>query len=449
MSNWSDHSLSVAVQSAFGTPNTVDTDFAAIEAEIPKVSFETAITELDTMTGIVGAASRRQVGSRRGKLTFKLPLQGFVNGYTPASENPGGTPVANEVIPLWQALAGNAMGSDNSSVSSMANFIRGIGLSTSEYSAAGMASGTATTIVCDDATTSDRIDVGQLVVAALASDPLAPQIGFAKTKSGQTVTLFEAAKNDVNDNAANIYGTSTAYMSDEIASTHPLTFRWTGPNVALCYELLDAMCENIKGTWNSGEVPTIEFSYSFYDFRINKLDGNLVVPDSYDEIPQIVGALNGRATINGGAVCSLEACTWEWAATLRETKCHGAENGVSAVSVIKPRFKAGFSVLHDTSDPVLDAAGDPTNVGQHAYQSMLELGGRVSVGAYVGSEVGKIFGMLIPSAQIVAVPQVTLRDDEVAYQIELEAASYTGDTTDTAETTATSPLDSIARISLG
>ncbi len=80
---------------------------------------------------------------------------------------------------------------------------------------------------------------------------------------------------------------------------------------------------------------------------------------------------------------------------------------------------------------------------------MLELGGRVSVGAYVGSEVGKIFGMLIPSAQIVAVPQVTLRDDEVAYQIELEAASYTGDTTDTAETTATSPLDSIARISLG
>ena len=134
--------------------------------------------------------------------------------------------------------------------------------------------------------------------------------------------------------------------------------------------------------------------------------------------------------------------------TNRETKCHGAENGVSAVSVIKPRFKAGFSVLHDTSDPVLDAAGNPTNVGQHAYQSMLELGGRVSVGAYVGSEVGKIFGMLIPSAQIVAVPQVTLRDDEVAYQIELEAASYTGDT-GTTETTATSPIDSIARISLG
>jgi hypothetical protein len=449
MSSWSDHSLLVAMQSAFGTPNTTDGDFEAIDAEYPKVSFETSITELDTMTGVVGAASRRQVGSRRGKVTFKLPLEGFVNGYNPTAENPGGAPVAGEVIPLWLALAGNAMGSNNSAIASMANFIRGLGLSTSEYTAAGMASGTASTIVCDAAAASNKIDVGQLVVASLTTDPLAPQIGFAKTKAVQTVTLFEDAKNDVNDNAADLYGTATAYASSEVSATHPLTFRWTGPATALCYELLDAMCESIKGTWNSGEVPTVEFTYTFYDYRVNKLDGGLVVPTVYAEVPQIVGTVNGLATFNGTQKCSLESCTWEWSATLRETKCHGASNGVSAVNVIKPRFKAAFSVLHDTADAVFDAGGSSANVGQHIYQSALELGSRVSLGVYVGSQVGKIWALLMPSAIITAVPQVSLRDDEVAYQIELEAASYAADSTDTAETSADSPLDSIGRISLG
>jgi len=449
MSSWSDHSLKFAMQSAFGTPNTTDADFVAIDAEVPKVSFETQITEIETMTGIVGASPRRMVGSRRGKLTFKLPLEGYVEGYDPTAENPGGTPVGGEVVPLWQVLAGNAMGSNNSAIASMANFIRGLGLSTSEYTAGGMASGTASSIVCDNATASDKVDVGQLVVAATAADPLTPQIGFVKTKATQTLTLFEAAKNNVNDAAANLYGTSTAYMSDEVSSVHPVTFRWTGPNVALCYEPLDAICENIKGTWNVGEVPTVEFTYAFYDYRVNKLDGGLTVPTSYNEIPQIIGSVSGFATINGSQKCSLESCTWEWSATLRETKCHGAENGVSAVSVIKPRFKAGFSVLHDTTDAVFDAAGSAANVGQHVYQSALELGTRVSIGAYVGTQYGKIWSMLIPSAQIVAVPQVTLRDDEVAYTVELEAGSYTADSTDTAETTANSPIDSIARISLG
>ena len=88
-------------------------------------------------------------------------------------------------------------------------------------------------------------------------------------------------------------------------------------------------------------------------------------------------------------------------------------------------------------------------MGQHIYQSALELGSTVSVGAYVGTQVGKVWAMLLPAARIVAVPQVSLRDDQVAYQLEMEAGAYTGDSTDTAETTADSPIDSIGRISLG
>jgi hypothetical protein len=135
------------MQSAFGTPNTTDSDFVALLAEAPTVSFEHESQDLDLMTGQVGAAPETLVGRRKATLTFKLPLEGFVSGYDPTSEDPGGTPAGDEVIPTWFAMLANAMGSNNSAVSSNANFLRGLACSTSQFTAGGMASGTATTIV--------------------------------------------------------------------------------------------------------------------------------------------------------------------------------------------------------------------------------------------------------------------------------------------------------------
>lgn len=448
MSAWNDHSLLVAMQSAFGTPNTTDGDYQALLAETPQVTFDTEITELELMTGQVGSAPERIVGRRSGSLTFSIPAEGLVNGYDPTAEDPGGTPAANEVIPMWFNLLANAMGSNLSAVSSNANFIRGLHCSVSQYTSAGMASGTTTSIVCDDATASNKIDVGQLVVASLATTNTSPQIGWVKTKAAQTLTLFEATKNDVNDNAANLYGTATAYVSSEISSTKALGFRWTGPDTTLCYDLLDAICERAQFSWEVGAVPTIEFTYRFYDFRLNKADGGLSVPKAYNRIPQIVGSSNGRATIAGTATCGIEAATWEWSCTLRETKCHGSDTGIQSVEVIKPRVKVGFSIPHDTADIGYDSAGSPSaGLGQHQWQSALELGTRMSVGLYVGSQVGKIFSFLIPSGLFTSVA-VGDRDGTVAYTLEIEAGSYTADSTDTAETSADSPLDSIARVGL-
>jgi len=455
MSAWNDSSLLVAMQTAFGTPNATDSDYQALLAEVPTVSFDTEITELELMSGQVGAAPERIVGRRSGTVSFSIPAEGLVTDYSPSNEDPGGVPVGNEVIPMWMNLLANAMGSNLSAATTNANFIRGLHCSTSQYTSGGMASGTASSIVCDDATASNKIDVGQLVVAALTDASTVPQIGWVKTKSSQTLTLFEAAVNNVNDAAANLYGTATAYMSSEVASTKALTFRWTGPNAALCYELIDAICESVKFSWNVGEVPTVEFSYKFYEFRINKLDGGLVVPDSYNRIPQIIGSVNGRVTmrdpatgLSGTSTCGIESAAWEWSATLRETKCHGSSTGIQSVEVINPRCKLTFSIPHDTADGVYDAAGVAANVGQHKWQSSLETGYRQSVGLYVGSQVGKIFSFLVPSGLITAGPQVADRDGTIAYTLEIEAATYSADTTDTAETSADSPLDSIARVGL-
>jgi len=451
MSAWNDHSLWVAMQTAFGTANVTDNNFQPLLAEVPSVSFETEVSELDLMTGQVGAAPERIVGRRSGTLSFSIPLEGFVSGYDPTGENPGGVPAgSDEVIPIWFALLANAMGSNNSAASSNSDFFRGLMCSVSQYTSAGMASGTASSIVCDDATASNKISVGQLVVAALSATNTSPQAGWVKTKAVQTLTLFEAAKNNVNDNAAHLYGTATAYASSEVTSTKPLSFRWTGPDATLCYDLIDAICQSVKITWESGSVPTAEFSYKFYDYRLNKADGGLGTPASYTRIPQLVGSLNGTATVGGSNQCGLESCSWEWSATVRETKCHGAESGITSVEVIKPRIKVGFTIPHDTADVGYDSSGSPSaGLGQHIWQSALELGTRKSIGVYVGSNVGRIWSFLIPSGLVVSVPQVSLRDSTVAYQLEVEAASYTGDTTDTAETTADSPIDSVARVALG
>lgn len=449
MSAWNDSSLKVAMQTAFGTPNIVDTDYQALLAETPQVTFDTEVTELELMTGQVGSAPERIIGRRSGSLTFSIPAEGFVSGYDPTAEDPGGAPAANEVIPMWFNMLANAMGSNLSAVATNANFIRGLHCSTSQYTAAGMASGTTTTIVCDDATASDKIDVGQLVVASLSTASTAPQVGWAKTKLAQTVTLFEAAVNDVNAAAANLYGTATAYISSEISSTKPLGFRWTGPNAVLCYDLLDAICESVKFSWDVGAVPTLEFSYKFYDFRLNKVDGGLAVPNTYNRIPQIIGSVNGNATIAGTSTCGIESASWEWSATLRETKCHGSSTGIQSVEVIKPRVKASFSIPHDTDDLAYDSAGViSAGLGQHVWQSALELGTRKSIGLYVGSQVGKIFAFLIPSGLLTAAPQVADRDGTIAYTLEVEAASYSADMSATGETSADSPLDSIARVGL-
>ena len=450
MSAWNDHSLLVAMQSAFGTPNNDDAHYEALLAEKPTVSFETEVSELDLMTGQVGAAPERIIGKRSGTLGFTIPLEGFVSGYDPTNEDPGGAPVGEEVIPLWLAMLGNAMGSNNTATSTNANFIRGLHLQNNTYISGGMTSGTTTSIVLDADPAAQLLAPGSLVVAALSATNTSPQIGWIKVKSTVTLTLFEATVNDVNSDAAHIYGTSTAYASAEVTDTNALGFRWKGPETALCYDLIDGICSNVKLTWEVGEVATAAFTYKFYDFRLNKADGGLTIPSAYTRIPKLVGSVNGRATLDGANQCGLESCTWEWSATLRETKCHGSDSGISAVEVIKPRIKASFSIPHDTDDAGYDDAGSPSaGLGQHEWQSSLELGTRHSLGCYIGSQVGKIWSFLIPSGLVVGV-SVGDRDGTVAYTVEIEAASYSADTTDDgAETSSTCPIDSIARVALG
>ena len=452
MAAWNDHSLLAAYQTALGTPNTVDADFVALHCERPEVKFEHELVELDLMEGQVGAAPERLVGRRSGSIRFAFPVEGLVSGYD-GTEDPGAAPAGEEVIPPWFCLIANAMGSNMSAVATNAQFWRGLGSSVSQFSDSDVvAAGTnSTTITVLDAGASGQIDVGQLVVTALTPTNTSPQIGWVKVKALQVLTLFEASVNTVADDDGDIFGTTTAYASAEITETAPITFRWVGANALHCFDLEDSFCDNFKISWEAGAVPVCEFSYRFFNFQRNKLDGGLAIPAAYNRIPQLIGSNNARATIDGSNRCGLENCEFSWTAgNLRVTKCHGSTNGVSAVEVISPRVRMAFSILDDTvNDDVYDAAGATANLGQYEWISRLELATAITVGVYVGSQVGKILAMLVPNGKIVATPDVQFRDTSVAYGLQIEAGAYSADVTDTAETTADSPINSLGRVALG
>lgn len=446
MAKWLEHSIGVAPQtSGFGTPNVTDADFRYLQVDKPKVTFTSKVTELALTTGRIGAAPERIPGIRSGTVTILVPGEAFKALYAPATENPGDT----GVVPFWLALIGNVLGSQNALATTAAEFWKGKHLSNSEYTAGGVASATSTSVTVDDSTASDKVLGGELVVTALSPTSTSLQIGYVKTKLAQLLTLFEASANTVNDAAAHVFGTSTAWLSVALLNQIPCTMRWKGENTAFCYILKDCVCTGFKLKWDAGEVPSVELMYKFFDFNIDTTLGGLEIPTYFTRLPQIIGSANGRVMLNGSTKCGLAGCELEFKVDVKEIVCHSAAQGVGGVALLKPRISAKFSVLHDSADAVYDATGTGASAGQHIWQSWFERQTPFSIGCYVGSQVGRVFAFLIPAARLTASPTVEDRDGELAWGLQVEAGLYTADTSDTAETSANSPLDSVFRLSLG
>jgi hypothetical protein len=452
---WNDNSLLFAPQSAFGTVNSTPGDFEALLCEKPSITFATDIQELDLLTGQVGASPERLIGRRSGTMTFKTPLEGFKSGYDPTAEDPG----AAGVIPPWLALLANALGSNNSAIVSAATQWAGAHLSNSDYDASGVASATTSVITADagtDITTDADIKAGQLVITAESPTSTTLQMGFAKSLAGAALTLFEASKQAVNSATADFYGTANAWLSNAVYTQVPQTVKWVGNSsgtpgndTKFCYVLQDVIVEGITLEWNAGAVPTAEFRCRFYDYSMDKTLGGLVVPDAFARIPQIVGTYNGYATLSGGEKCGLANCTVDFALEIVEVPCHGATQGIEAVSYRKPKISAKVSILHEDGDLVYDAAGGAGNTGSHVWQAALELGTTLSLGCYVGARSGRSWAWLIPACKVVEVPALEDRDGSVAYSLTVEAVAYSGDTAISAETVANSPIDSVFRTAVG
>lgn len=443
MAYWSDSSVLLAPQTAFGTVNSTTGDFKAVKCENPTMSLDTAVTELQLLTGQVGASPERLIGRRSGKFSFKLPLEGFKNGYDPSAEKPGDA----GVIPHWAAIAANVLGSQNSAIVSAATMWAGAHLNNGTNQASGVTSATTSAITFDNAGAWADIDSGCLVATAESATSTTMQLGFAKSVAGNVVTLFEPSKNAVNSGTADVYASASMWLSNGAYSPVPMTVRYVGADTTFAYVLQDWICTGFQITWNSGEVPTITFSGQFYDFTMDKTLGGLVVPTQFDRVPQIVGTVNGYATIGQTGYCGLESCTLDYSVEVVEIPCHAATQGIANVAYRNPRVKLSAQVLHSSTDIVLDSAGTPGNTGSHQWQYLLESGNTNSFGCYVGSKAGRAFAFLLPAGVFTAVT-AEKRGEYLAYKLDVEAAAYSGDSVLHAETTATSPIDSVFRMGL-
>lgn len=455
---WSDHSLQFAIQDDLPTPSSVAQNlFATILCERPTVRFDTASQEVELNKGQIGAAPELIVGRRSGTLSFRQPLESFKDGYDATAENPGGAPVGSvEVIPPWMILAANALGCNVEALAGATitdkntNFWRGTFLSNTSYAAnAVTAAGTNSTNIQGDAAQGANHKAGQLICAA-TSAVIEPFLGFTKTKLVDLMTTFEAAQAptaNYDDNGAEIFGTATAWLSDD--QPRALTCYWTGPNTAACYVLTGLVCESWKLAVDENDIASIEFTFRFYDFQMDKTKGGLVTPDAYERQPALVGNNGGALMLNAAHKCGFEDFAVEWSGQMRELRCFGASQGVNGVTVVKQKVRITCSVPHDAdNDVVYDAAGAAGNTGSHQWQSSLELGTRHSIGVYVGPAAGRCLALLMPSGRITATPSVSDRDGIIAYQLQLDADTYSADSTDTAETSSDSPIDSIFRLAL-
>ena len=436
-------SLKLAIQTDLVTPNATPGDFVAIACESPTLSFDTPVTEIELLTGQPGAAPERIIGTRKGTLTFRVPLEGFKDGFSPTTENPGDA----GVIPPWFVLAANIMGCDISNLAGATlsdkntafwkgAFIRlGFG-----YDADAVASALAGAITVDAGKGANYVP-GEFVMSGLGTSATALQKGFVKSIAGDVLTLFEDAATIVNDNAAEMFGTTTAYVSSD--QPRPLTATYVGSSsAAYGYILTGLVAEGFKIGLDSSETPVIEFSYRFADYQADSTIGGLAVPASYPHIAPIVGTNNGRVTIAGAMTCGLENVSFEFACTLSERKCHAAPQGISDIIVTKRVARVTATVPHDSTDAIYNAIGGGATKGDHKWQSFLQRGVSQSIGVETGAGAGSTFAALVPAGKLVAVPQLTESDGLLAYQLTLEASTYTGDGSSTA------PGNTVARLAL-
>lgn len=466
MAKWSDSSLLLAIQSDLTTATTPDANyggnvlaankFVALLCDAPKVTFNTEVNELELLTGQVGAAPEKVVGRRSGSVSFVVPLQAFKAGYDPTAEDPGEAPASGaEVIPPWLILVANAMGCDIESLAGATlddkntNFWRGTFLSVSDYGAAAVvAAGTDATHI---EVANGALHAGGQFIAAGTSGTVAPGTGFVKVKNANVMTTFDPIKAPLanfDDDNANIYGTATAWTTTD--QPRPLTAIWTGNDTTFAYVLTGLICESFKLTLDPGMTPTVEFAFRFYDYQMDKTLGGLVVPSSYARVPQLVGTKTGAAYLDSAIKCGLQGLSCEWKATIQETMCHSAAQGVSAVQVVKPRITVNCTVPHDSTDTVYSDAGVGGNIGSHVWQSSLELGTVHSLGVYVGAAAGKCLGVLVPAAYVSAAPTIADANGVQTYTLAMEAAAYTGDSsTNGAENSTNCPIDSTFRVALG
>ena len=397
------------------------------------------------------------MGSRHGgEFTLRIPLQGFAGGsgtYTPGTDDPGSLvngassdSGAAAVCPEYLALLGNALGSNTQAVlyaggvttaQRQDKLWAGEHLQSVAYAAAGLDSGSTTAIAKVDDGSLSAYEPGSLFLCEPASGVAS---SFIKTKTdngsgnADDVRFFEAAEAA---GAANgkVFGSLTSFVSADQPA--PLTMVVVGTESAMATRLTGCISTGFSISLESGQVPVAEIRYSFTDFEMVSA-GGLVSPEKRPRTAPILGTKGGFLKLDGVKKCGLSSVSLDVELSVSYTRCHSAPQGVSSATVTQKVCRFSASIPYDSADAITDST--------HIWQNKLENGTDISFSVNSGKAAGSVFSMLIPAANLTAVPDMGDDEGRVSFTLEAEAGVFSGDDAAGVAAGNESPSNSVLRI---
>ena len=404
---WSSKLFSVgfADQAAYSAKDNAPS-YTYLVCELPDISFNREIEELDLGLDNDGVAPQRVVGSTHGgTFTIRMPLRGQSSAY-----DPSGTMTETPEIKLLKELIGTKV--DES-------FVNGDGV----------ASGS-------DANTVELAGVltaGAFAVFGEADDKSIHATGFVKSQSGPLAQLFE-------DSIVSTVGDRLPSMTLFPNGSQPTakTFTIKGNDSSQSISMIGCIPESGSISLESGKVPMLEITYRFTGYEYDTSDGGLQSATAFTRLSPILGTSKGRVWIGGGnaagngtgvsngsaettGTCGVGSFKLDIALDVYEIPCHGASQGVSTVYVSKRNFTTSFTIPQESTH--VDATTKDSVWGVSLSQ---EKGYSVSV--QVGETAGNIFAVLIPAAVVTAQPGWGEVEGVQGFTLEMQPSDWSGDT---------------------
>lgn len=464
MAQWTlkDSSLLVAVQDDYKTPVPASTateksKYRSLACEISLPSLSTDIQEIDVATGVPAGSAEKVVGSRHGgEISFRIPLQGLAFGagsYVPGIDSPGSLVPGSSfdsgaagVCPEWLALAASQLGANTqaalyaggvTTAQRQDKFWSGEHLQAVAYNATGLDTGSTTSVAKVDDGSLSAYEPGAMVALESAAGVVSSFVkGKTDNGSGNAddLTFFEDSEAAGAANGA-VYGALTSFTSSDQQA--PLSMILLGVESEMAIRLCGAIGTGLSLSLESGAVPVMELKYTFTDYEMIDA-GGLVSPTKRPRTAPILGTKGGFLKVDGAKRCGLSEVSLDVEIENAYTKCHSAAQGVSSATTTRRTVRFSATVPYDSADAV--------TAGAHLWQSKLENGTDISFSVNSGKTAGSVFSMLIPAANLSAVPNMSDDDGRVAFTLEAEAGVTTGDDAAGVAAGNESPANSVLRI---
>ena len=432
---WSGQYMTVAAarQTDLTTENITGGSFTAFAAavDVPDHAQEQEDFS-DLAAGQFGAYEPPAPGSRSGgSLSMRFPLEALKSGYDPTSENPGDAGVISPAM----VLLGNALGSGGSSaVSSDAEFWQGYHLTRTAYIAGSVnAAGSTTTVV--NVADQSLYTSGALGLWGTTAAEVAPMAGWAKTLTNDTqdtITTFEAM-NAAPANGDDAFGTATAYLSGN--DPVPLTIHILGDNAAFKYAYIGCVATRVAFLGMSGKTPMVEIDYMFTARKRYGSGGGLTAPADFTRARPFLGRYGGRFLVDGSPKCGWGDFSVEVNFDIIPVECPNKEEGYSEFVRRLASCNVSAQIPIDSSDTI---TGNNSEM-----ETAYEAGTTMSIGGYMGLQIGGMAAFLLPAVKLAEAPQLTDINGILGESIVARPAAYSADDGDTA------PADTLFRVAVG